>query len=108
MSGQRYSLSEELTHIVCSKDTSRHYSVLWLAPRALCAARTRPKQTHSQPGSGWEQLGMLRACWEDWGWLSNQRCRLGIPGVHHSQIFQQIFLVLGNHHLTIWTHLLSA
>lgn len=68
-SSQRYSLSAELTHTVCSKGTSWHYSVLWLALCALCIPRTRPVWTHSQPASGWErqQVYNTRHPWEDAG-----------------------------------------
>lgn len=87
MSSQRYSLSGELTHIVCSK---RYL----LALLSVVAGTACPLYHHHkahvntmQPGSGWEQQGILDASWEDQGWLCNYRRRLGIPGVHHSQIF---------------------
>lgn len=81
--------------------------MLRLAVRALCVTRTGPVWIHPQPGSGWEQQGVLKAVRDEEPGLAPQTGRLRIPGVHHCQIFQKIFLVLGDTQLTIWTHLPS-
>ena len=78
-SSQRYSLCAELTHTVCSKGTSQHYSVLWLAPCALWSPRTRPVWTHWQPTSGWEQQGVLGATWKDPGLALQPQAQAGDP-----------------------------
>lgn len=87
MSSQRYSLSEELAHVVCSK---RHLpALLSVMAGTVCPLCHQNKaQANTLAACIWlGAAGNSPHLLGDRGWLCNQRRGLGIPGVHRSQIF---------------------
>lgn len=125
MSCQRYSLSAQLTHIVCSR---RHLpdllSVMAGSVSSLLFVSPEPgpcENAHSWSwlGTNWRILTTKDGCFPPLPGRNRQDgrrlrffCRARgtsweSPGVHSSQIFKKIFLVLGKAQLTIWTHLLG-